>query len=147
MVKGSGNGTVTDLDGNYSISVTGEESVLTFSFIGFKSQSITVGNRPVLNVQLVEDTELEEVIVVGYGVQKKANLTGSVAAIGGEKLAKKTVPDIRQALQGEATGLTIIDHGGVPGSEDLRVNIRGVGSLSAGTYPLVLVDGIEMPNE
>jgi len=140
------NGVITGIDGDYSINVSSGDAVLTFSFIGFEEQEIVVGNRTSISVVLVEETtDLNEVVVVGYGTQKKANLTGAVSAVKGEELAKRTVTDTRLALQGAATGVTVIDRGGVPGSEEVSIKIRGNTSLSAGSDPLVLVDGIEMP--
>ena len=144
VVKGSTTGTITDFDGNYKINVP-DNAVLVFTFIGYLNQEIRVTNQSTINVTLEEDVlGLDEVVVVGYGTQKKANLTGSVSAVKGDEMVKKPMTDARQALQGVSTGLTIVDRGGVPGEEDLKINIRGIGSLSAGTYPLILVDGIEM---
>ena len=144
VIKGTTNGTITNLDGMYSLNVA-EGDTIVYSFIGFKSQQIVVGKKSTYDIVLAPDVEkLDEVVVVGYGTQKKVNVTGSVGAVKGAELAKKTVSDVRQALQGEISGVTIIDHGGVPGEENLKVNIRGVSSLSAGTSPYVLVDGIEM---
>ncbi|WP_185968925.1 SusC/RagA family TonB-linked outer membrane protein [Carboxylicivirga sp. M1479] len=140
------NGVITGIDGDYNINVSSVDAVLTFSFIGFEEQSIVVANRTNIDVVLVDEVmDLNEVVVVGYGTQKKANLTGAVSAVKGEELAKRTVTDTRLALQGAATGVTVIDRGGVPGSEDVSIKIRGNTSLSAGSDPLVLVDGIEMP--
>jgi TonB-linked SusC/RagA family outer membrane protein len=140
------NGVITGIDGSYSIRVTSENASLFYSFIGFEDQEIAVSNRREINITLVEEiTGLNEVVVVGYGTQKKANLTGSVSSVQGEELSKRTVTDTRLALQGAATGVTVIDRGGVPGSEDVSIKIRGNTSLSASSNPLVLVDGIEMP--
>jgi TonB-linked SusC/RagA family outer membrane protein len=145
VVQGTTNGVSTDYNGNYSIRVQPGQTLI-FSFVGYKKQYIVVNKQKVLNVVMQESTSsLNEVVVVGYGTQKKVNLTGSVSAIKGTTLAKKTMPNVTESLQGEVPGLTIIDHGGAPGVKDLRMYIRGISSLSAGTYPLVLVDGIQMP--
>ncbi|WP_430814210.1 SusC/RagA family TonB-linked outer membrane protein [Carboxylicivirga sp. RSCT41] len=145
-IEGTTTGTITGIDGTYTLQNVEEGSVLLYSFIGFETQNISVAGRTTIDVTLVEEvTDLNEVVVVGYGTQKKANLTGAVSAVKGEELAKRTVTDTRLALQGAATGVTVIDRGGVPGSEDVSIKIRGNTSLSAGSNPLVLVDGIEMP--
>ncbi|MCG8582190.1 MAG: TonB-dependent receptor [Bacteroidales bacterium] len=142
----STNGVITGIDGNYTINVSSPDAVLTFSFIGFEEKEIAIANRSQIDVTLAEEaTDLNEVVVVGYGTQKKANLTGAVSAVKGEELAKRTVTDTRLALQGAATGVTVIDRGGIPGSEEVSIKIRGNTSLSAGSDPLVLVDGVEMP--
>jgi TonB-linked SusC/RagA family outer membrane protein len=145
IVKESGVGTATDFDGNYTIMVEKGQTI-SASFIGYKTVDIIFDGSATLDITLQEDQEvLDEVVVVGYGTQKKVNLTGSVSAVGGETLAKKTVTDVRQSLQGEAPGVTIVNRGGLPGQEEMSINIRGISSLGAGTQPLVLVDGIEMP--
>ena len=144
IIKGTTTGTTTDIDGHFQISVP-ENATLIFSFIGFFNQEIVVADKSTINVTLLEDAlGLDEVVVVGYGTQKKANLTGSVSAIKGDEMVKKPMTDARQALQGVSTGVTIIDRGGIPGEENLNINIRGIGSLSSNTNPLILVDGIEM---
>jgi TonB-linked SusC/RagA family outer membrane protein len=145
VIKGTMTGTITDFDGLYSLSVAVGDTIV-YSFIGFRPKEMVVeANKDVYDLVLLPDVEkLEEVVVVGYGTQKKINVTGAVGAVKGEELAKKTMTDVRQALQGEISGVTIIDRGGIPGQENLSVNIRGVSSMSAGTAPYVLVDGIEM---
>ncbi|NOU59676.1 SusC/RagA family TonB-linked outer membrane protein [Marinifilum caeruleilacunae] len=145
IVKGTTTGTTTDFNGNYKINVA-ENAVLLFTFIGYLDQEISVGNQSILDITLEEDVlGLDEVVVVGYGTQKKANLTGSVSAVKGDEMVNKPMTDSRQALQGAVPGLTIIDRGGIPGEENLDFKIRGISSISAGVSPLVLVDGIEMP--
>jgi len=107
IVKGTTTGTITDFDGNYEISVP-ENSTLVFSFIGYLNQEIVVTDNATINISLLEDAlGLDEVIVVGYGTQKKANLTGSVSAVKGDEMVKKPMTDARQALQGVSTGVTI----------------------------------------
>ncbi|RUT79595.1 SusC/RagA family TonB-linked outer membrane protein [Ancylomarina longa] len=145
IVKGTTTGTITDFDGNYKLMAPVDGSLI-FSFIGYLDQEVPVAKQSTINVTLEEDVlGLDEVVVVGYGTQKKANLTGSVSAVKGDEMVKKPMADVRQALQGVSTGVTIIDRGGVPGEENLNINIRGIASIAASVAPLVLVDGIEMP--
>lgn len=149
VIKGTTTGTTTNIDGHFQISAP-ENATLVFSFIGFLNQEIVVTDKSTINVTLLEDAlGLDEVVVVGYGTQKKANLTGSVTAVGGDEMVKKPMTDARQALQGVSGGVTIIDRGGVPGEEKLNINIRGISTIpdvnnASKTEPLILVDGIEM---
>ena len=102
IIKGTAQGVVTDFDGNYTISVSNQEAELVFSYLGFLTQEITVGSNSNLDVQLIEDVQgLEEVVVTGYGTQKKATLTGSIATIGGEALEKSSSPNLGTALAGK----------------------------------------------
>lgn len=141
VVKGTTNGTVTDVDGNYSIEVpTG--SVLQFSYIGYNMKEIVVGNQTHIDVKMSEDNQLlDEVVVIGYGTQKKVNLTGAVSSVKGEVLNERTFNNSTTALQGMAPGLTIIDKGGEPGNESSSINIRGIGTLGK-SNPLILVDNV-----
>jgi TonB-linked SusC/RagA family outer membrane protein len=135
--KGTTNGTVTDVDGNFSLTVS-NEAVLQVSFIGYITQDVPTGNRNSFNIQLKEDSQaLEEVVVVGYGVQKKSTLTGSVAAIKSEQLTIAPVGNVTNALTGKLPGLITKQSSGLPGSDGASLNIRGFGS------PLVIVDGVE----
>jgi TonB-linked SusC/RagA family outer membrane protein len=139
-------GAQADFDGSYSIVVPNSQSTLVFRYLGYIAKEIVVGSQTVINVVLEEDAQsLDEIVVVGYSTQKKANLTGAVSSISGDELAIKPLADARQALQGVAPGLTIIDRGGSPGHETMSFKIRGIGSVSASTNPLVLIDGIESP--
>src|SRR5690606_29685184 len=123
-----------------------EGSTLVFSFIGYASQSIAIEDRSVINVTLLEDmSSLDEVVVVGYGTQKKINLTGSVASVSGEEIANRPVPNVGEALAGVSPNLNIDvgDRGGEPGA--MRSwNIRGLGSISGDDSPLILVDGVQI---
>lgn len=144
--KGSNNATTTDFDGNYSIDVSSKESILLFSYIGFKTQEIKVSEKSKINVTLNEDRNvLNEVIVVGYGVQKRANLTGAVGQLDGEELQNRPVVNAAQAMQGLVAGLNITQSGG--GTLDSRpaINIRGTGTIGDGSSanPLILIDGAE----
>jgi TonB-linked SusC/RagA family outer membrane protein len=143
-VKGTIVGVLTDAAGTFNIDAVDANSVLIVSFIGYLTQELPLNGKTEVDVKLsIDVAKLEEVVVIGYGVQKKVNLTGSVAAVKGDELANRAFSDTRQALQGMAPGMTIIDRGGVPGQEKLEMTLRGVGSLSAGTAPFVLIDGIE----
>lgn len=144
--KDTKNSVGSDFDGNYSISVKNDQSVLTFSFVGFKTQSKTVGGQAKINILLAEDTNaLNEVVVVGYGTQKKTNLTGAVGQVSGDELQNRPVVNATQALQGLVAGLNITQSGG--GALDSRptINIRGTGTIGSGSNanPLILIDGAE----
>ena len=140
--KGTTNGIITDIDGNFSLEIP-EGATLVISYIGYLSQEIHTGNQSVFILKLAEDTQnLEEVVVVGYGVQKKINLTGSVENITGSDLAKKPVGQTSMALQGMSSGVTVQQTSGQPGKDNGTIRIRGIGTLSSAN-PLILVDGIE----
>lgn len=139
--KGTGNGTITDLDGNFVLEVA-PNAFLIISYIGYQEQEIKVGDAKQINVILQEDAEaLDEVVVVGYGVQKKVNLSGSVESVKGDNISKKATIQTSQALQGVIPGVTIATNSGKPGAEGMSVRIRGVGTLNSND-PLVLVDGV-----
>ncbi|WP_352422122.1 TonB-dependent receptor [Proteiniphilum sp.] len=139
FVKGTSNGTVTDIDGNYSINVnTGQ--TLVFSYIGFVSREVVVSGN-VMNINLVEDTEvLDELIVIGYGVQSKKLSTGATLQVKGDELIKMNTTSPLQALQGKTPGVSITSTSGQPGS-DMKVVIRGLGTVGNNS-PLYLIDGI-----
>jgi TonB-linked SusC/RagA family outer membrane protein len=140
LVKGTTNGTVTDLDGRYSLSAS-QGQTLVFSYIGYVSQEIKVGANGTLNVALKEDTEtLDEVVVVGYGVQKKKLVTGATVQVKGENIAKLNTTNPLQALQGQTPGVSIASTSGQPGS-DMKVTIRGLGTVG-NSGPLYLIDGV-----
>ena len=142
LVKGTTNGTVTDIDGKFSLNVDAG-AVLEISYIGYLSQEIVVGNQAVINVTLREDTKaLDEVVVIGYGTQKKADLTGSVANISTDDLNTQSNTTIGQALQGKIAGVDIVSQGGTPGGST-RVMVRGIGTLN-NAAPLYIVDGMYM---
>ena len=146
VVKGTTNGTITDFDGNFSLSGLKKGDIIQISFVGYQTQEIA-WNGQALNVVLKDDAQaLEEVVVVGYGTQKKANLTGAVAAVGGEVLENRPITNIGQGLQGVVPNLNVsMNSGGAPGATS-SFNIRGTNSLNGGS-PLVLVDGVQMdPN-
>lgn len=140
-LPGTNIGTATDLEGQYSLSVP-EGSTLVFSFIGFETQTIAVGGRSVIDVVLVEDmASLDEVVVVGYGEQKKATITGSIATVGGEKLAAVPSINYSNTLAGRIPGLTAVTRTGEPGGDAATLRIRGANTLG-NNAPLIVVDGI-----
>ena len=143
MVKGTTNGTITDMDGKFSLEVE-DGAVLQVSYIGFANQEIKVGNQTSLSIAMKEDAEaLDELVVVGYGVQKKANLTGSVSTVKyGQELENRPITDPSQALSGKTTGVWVSQNSGAPGSDGATIRVRGYGTLN-NTEPLVLIDGVE----
>jgi TonB-dependent starch-binding outer membrane protein SusC len=139
--KGTTNSASTDFDGKYTIKITNPKAVLTFSFIGFKTQQIQVAGRNNINVTLVEDAnDLNEVVVVGYGTVKKSDLTGAVSTLSGTELRKNPVANIGEALTGRIAGVSVTSSEGSPDSE-IKIRIRGGGSLTQDASPLIIVDG------
>lgn len=146
-VMGTMRGTLTDFDGRYSIAVNSTTEVLEFSFLGFKSQQILVGNNTRLDVTLVEDiSKLDEVLVVGYGTQIKTNLTGNIARVDGKEIQNIPVPSLEEALQGKAAGVFIEANNGKVGGAN-RMRIRGASSIGASNQPLFVIDGIPLSLE
>jgi TonB-dependent starch-binding outer membrane protein SusC len=146
-IQGTTIGTVTNIDGNFEISVPGPEAVLLISYVGYLDESITVGNRTVINFNLVPDFQkLDELVVVGYGTQKKSDLTGAVSSVNPDDLYYMTVPGIDRALQGRVSGVTVNANGGAPGS-GTTVRIRGMGSIFGENGPLYVVDGIPLADD
>lgn len=141
-IKGTTTGTITDIDGNFSIKAE-PQSVIEVSYIGYLTQETVINNQKSIRFLLKEDTKtLDEVVVIGYGVQKKADLTGSVANINTEKLNTQSNANIGQALQGKIAGVDIVSQGGAPGS-GTRIMVRGIGTLNNAS-PLYVVDGMYM---
>ncbi len=141
LVKGTSNGTVTGIDGMYSISVS-DGAVLVFSFVGYESQEIAVGSSNSINVSMgVDVVALEEIVVIGYGTQKKEDLTGAVTAIGTEDFNKGVISSPQELLMGRTSGVQITTGGGAPGT-GATIRIRGGSSLSASNDPLIVVDGV-----
>ncbi len=139
--QGTSNGTISDVDGNYSITVAGRTSVLVFSFIGYLDEDITVGDQTVIDIGLIEDIlQMDEVVVVGYGTIKKKDLTGSVAVVSSETLTRRPTPNVTKALQGNASGVMVAS-GGAPGSQAI-IRVRGIGSINHDPDPLIVVDGV-----
>ena len=143
LVKGTTNGSTTDLDGRYSIPNVGPNQVLAVSFIGYASQEIPVGNRTVIDITLLEDSELlEDVVVVGYGVQRKSNLTGAISSVKSGDIENRTVVDVNQSLQGKTAGVQMISSSAAPGTES-SIRVRGFSSNST-SNPLYVVDGVRV---
>lgn len=146
LVKGSTTGTVTDIDGNYRLSVP-DDAVLSFSFIGFIQQEIPVDNRSVIDVTMESDAkQLTEVVVTAVGIEREKKALGySVASVGSEQIAQVSEPDPLRAVQGKLPGVNITGAGGAPG-QSTKINIRGYSSLTGNTQPLFVVDGIPFDN-
>ena len=138
IVKGTLQGTVTNTDGNYSLSNIPGNAVLQFSFVGMKTQEVEVGNKTSINITMqIDAIGLEEVVAVGYGTQKKVNVTGAVATVQADELVKVPSSNVSDILTGKAPGLFVKQSQGVPGADVSNISIRGYGN------PLVLVDGVE----
>ena len=144
MVKGTTTGTVTDINGNYSISVPNNTAILVFSMVGMKKQELNVGNNTTLNVTLSSDTKvMDEVVVVGYGTQRKAELTSAISSVKKEDIKVASVATLSEALQGKSPGVEVINNSNSPGG-DISVRVRGVSSLNNSIQPLYVVDGVPM---
>ncbi|MCG9972568.1 SusC/RagA family TonB-linked outer membrane protein [Christiangramia crocea] len=142
-VNNPGNGVATDFDGNYQINVSGPNAQLSFTYIGFESQTVLVNGRAVIDIVMQEDlSQLEEVVVVGYGEQKKINLTGSVQTTNFEGPVNTPVTNSGQLLYGEFSGIQITQGNGLPGNDASDIVIRGVGTFGS-TNPLIVIDGIQ----
>ena len=143
VIQGTTQGTVTDVDGSYQLSVP-QGATLEFSCVGYKAQLVQV-TGPNLTVTLAPDSKLiDESVVVAYGSQNKVTITGAVTAVGGDALMKSPVPNVANALQGNLPGVSAVQPSGMPGADEPVIRIRGVGSLNS-AEPLVLVDGVERP--
>lgn len=142
MLRHTKTGTLTDEDGSFSIRINDARSILIFEHVGFATQELEVGGRSTLNVQLVRtSTSLDEVVVVGYGTQKKSDITGSVSVIETKDLSTRPFASTSNALQGVASGVTVVNSTGAPGSNG-TIRVRGIGTLN-NSNPLVLVDGVQ----
>ncbi|MFT5790682.1 MAG: TonB-linked SusC/RagA family outer membrane protein [Saprospiraceae bacterium] len=142
LVKGTSNGTTTDIDGNYSLDVENATGVLIFSYLGFSTQEVNINSQNIINVTLGESAaDLDEVVVIGYGTQKRVNLTGSISTVKATDIVKNSTQSVSSALSGRLAGVTTIQSSGEPGSSSSSINIRGLSSLGSNT-PLILVDGI-----
>jgi len=144
IVKGTTNGTITDAEGNYTLSKVSENSTLQFSFVGMKTQELAVGSQTTVNVVLAEETiGIEEVVAVGYGVQKKVNLTGSISSVKfDDALDNRPITNGTQALGGKVSGVWVSQNSGKPGSDGAQLRVRGWGTMN-NSNPLVIIDGVE----
>ncbi len=146
VVKGTNTGTLTDLDGKYSIAVPDEKAILVFSAVGYTTQEVTVGTRTLLDVILQTDEKtLGEIVVVGYGTQTKRDVTGSVSSIKSKDMQGIAATSVDALLQGKASGVQVIQNTGSPGAE-VFVRVRGSASLRADSRPLYVIDGVPMNN-
>jgi TonB-dependent starch-binding outer membrane protein SusC len=143
VVDGSNKSTTTDLDGNFTINAS-KNDVLTFTFLGYITQKVNVANKTVFTISLQEElSQLQEVVVVGYGSQKRVNLTGSVSSISTKEIENRPITQASQALSGLASGVTVQQGSGRPGNDGASIRLRGIGTFSgAGNDPLVLIDGL-----
>ena len=142
VVKGSTVGTITDMEGTFKLKIPQDAKVLVFTFVGMTPQEVNVTNQSVYNVKLIsQNVAVDEVVVVGYGVQKKREVTGAISQVKGDAIASLATPSFEGQLAGRSAGVQITTASGVLG-EAPRIRIRGIGSLSQGTYPLVVVDGM-----
>ncbi len=142
IIKGTAEGTVTDLDGNYSLEVQDGTAVLVFSSVGYLSQEVAVGSQTTINMVLSVDVKsLEEIVVIGYGQQEKINLTGAVGVIAAKELKNRSVGTVLEAMQGQVPGLNIVRTSGQPGNQGIQINIRGQSTFTNNPV-LTLVDGI-----
>ncbi len=142
-INGSAFGAVTDSSGIYKINIPSGINKLTFTAVGYGSQEIEIGNQSVINVTMGADVAmLSDVVVVGYGTQKRSEVIGSIAQIAAKDINNRTAPQLQQVLTGQLSGVTVIQRSGQPGAPKGSIQIRGVSSFGAGTVPLILVDGI-----
>ena len=144
VVKGTITGTISDAYGNYDLSGVPSNGTLVFSFVGMKKIEIAIENKSTINVVLEDETfGIDEVVAIGYGTQKKVNLTGSIESIEGDRISRQPVAQASQALAGLVPGLTAIQSSGQPGKDNAALRIRGIGSIGASNDPLILIDGVE----
>ncbi len=145
IVKGTTNGTITDIDGNYTVVKIPDNSTLQFSFVGMKSQEIAVGNQKTINVTLVDETiGIEEVVAIGYGTVKKSDLAGAISQVKSADMENRTIVRAEQALQGKTAGVQVIQTSGAPGANP-TIRVRGFSSNSS-SDPLYVVDGLRTSN-
>ena len=141
-IQGTMMGTITDMNGNYSVTVQPENEELTFSYIGFAPQVVSIGNQTVINVQLMSlVVDLDEVVFIGYGTQRRGSITGAISSVSSEDIKEMPIMDVGLALQGRAAGVVALSDGNQPGQGAI-IRIRGRRSLSASNKPLYVVDGI-----
>jgi len=144
VVKGTTNGGVTDIDGNYKITVPEDGGTLLFSFIGLESQEVEIGTRSIIDLQMSSDIQqLSEVVVVGYRSVKKSNLTSAISTVDGAELQSVPIGGIDNLLQGKSPGVQVVAQNGEPGSQ-AYIRVRGVGSVNASNEPLFIVDGVQL---
>ncbi|MDN5204344.1 TonB-dependent receptor [Fulvivirgaceae bacterium BMA10] len=144
LVKDTNIGTVTDVNGNFSLNVPDDAAVLVFSYVGYLKDEIEIGDKTIIDVSLSPDiSTLSEIVVVGYGVQNKATLAGSVATVDASTFESRPVTNAVSALQGTVPGLIVTQTSSQPGNEGLGLQLRGLSSINGGNSPLILIDGIQ----
>jgi TonB-linked SusC/RagA family outer membrane protein len=142
LLKGTTQGTVTDANGNYNINVPGNGSVLVFRFVGYISQEVTVTGSSAINVKLVDEQKsLNEVVVVGYGTQRRGEITSAISSVKSENFVKGAANDAAQLIRGKVPGLSVVTTDGNP-TATAQINLRGIATLNASTTPLVIIDGV-----
>ena len=142
VVKGTTRGTITDNNGNFSLTIPQDAEILQFSFVGMKTVEVPIAGRTTFNIVMEEETiTLEEVVAVGYGTMRKSDLTGSLVSVDSKRLLDKPVFNVAQAISGKAPGVKIIERSGAPGGRPM-IRIRGTNSINADNSPLVVVDGV-----
>lgn len=142
-IKGGSQGVITDVDGKYRIKVPNRKAVLVFSFIGFQTQEVSINGRSTVDVILQETiTQLNDVVIVGYGQQKKESVVAALSTISATGLKQTPASNLGVALAGRLPGLTVLQRSGVPGGENLDFYIRGRSTIN-GQQPLTIVDGVE----
>jgi TonB-linked SusC/RagA family outer membrane protein len=146
-VKGGKVGTMTDFDGLFSVEVPATDAVLVFTYVGYKKQEVNVEGKSTLNVTLREDiSTLDEVVVVGYGTQVRRDVTGSISSLDEKSFSPQANTNVDQMIQGKAAGVQVVQNSGEPGG-GMSINIRGVGSINAGSAPLYVIDGLPINNQ
>jgi TonB-linked SusC/RagA family outer membrane protein len=146
VIEGSNTGVISDLNGKYSIEVKDENAVLVFSYVGYNTEKVAVASQTTIHINLVPDiTNLDEVVVIGYGSQKKSDLTGAISSVKGKDLLQLPMQRVDQALQGRAAGVMVVNQAGAPGS-NTTIRIRGMNSISGGNNALIVIDGIQGDN-
>lgn len=143
LIEGTSTGAVTDENGKYSIEVPSGDSILEFSCMGYQTLKVSLDGRRVIDVTLREDTQfLDEVVVVGYGTQKKVNLTGSVSMVDSDEISARPISSVSSGLQGLLPGVTVVNPNGQPGESNTTIRVRGIGTIG-NANPLILIDGVE----
>lgn len=144
LEKGTSNGTITDLDGNFSINVSNDNAILQISFVGYQTQEINVQGKTFITTIMMEDSEvLDEVVIVGYGTQKKESVVGAISQVSSKELLRSPAANVSQAIAGKIPGVITSQSSGAPGADDAQIFIRGRTTFAGDAQPLILVDGIE----
>lgn len=142
--KGTTKGTLTDIDGNYTFELSGSDAVLLVSYVGYTTQEIAVGTKSTIDITLESDTKsIDEVVVVGYGAQKKESVVGAISQVSSDEILKSPAANISQAIAGRMPGVITTQTSGAPGADDVNIYIRGQASFAGDNQPLVMVDGVE----